>query len=1050
MEHILDVERQSSQLHTIFLNIHNSNTILFLGAGASVGEKTYLSKELITYYEERINKKLNEPNITKWIDILSADESFRRTDFDNFTTELLRNLPVTEGHKILASLPWREIITTNYDLLVERAYDDISQTSEKLYELKTIKKYNQLNYQQSNSEVKYIKLNGCIQDKSLYPLVFSSDDFTKQNKFYKQVLNELKNLSPDVSLLSMGYSFSDDFAKMLIEKFDSYNFRDKRWIINVDPYPNENALPYYSQNKICVIKCSFQDFFIKYKEWQNGLADAMVRRKRLNITDSSNRTISIPSKLLLDIDGVVNQLSILTTDKTHIKDEEFYKGEEPTFPIITRNLDVIKTKYIEKFIHNIEEVSVNNTSVLLPVFFITGDFGIGKSTFTLRLIYELEKRNDLELVAFEIIDFIKTKSDFLIQLIKKCKSKNFIIFCDEVEIESNFKSLIKLNLALSMEQIQDCNVYFLVPIRENILEKYKSNHNLSNSHELKIDGKYEKEEIEDLLDKLKKTNLLNFRDAGEKKMLTNKIIREYNSDSFISLMSIITSGKHENILMDCYNQLSKEAKEAFLYTALIHRYNLKMPSSWLRENISMDWNEFINKIVKVEGKGILIQENIESYGIEPDLYFKTKHPLIAENLIKQFIPNPDKQMSYYEQMLKKIQPSVKTSYLVQDLLKAIKRSMNFSSNQIDKLFETAYTKLSDNPYYLLSYAINLQEKKTKSSLIKAHNCLVYAESLIEYRNHKFVHRRGVLNFELAKLYYNEEAELNQTLSYLNDAKELFDIKLVLDPFSSFSFYDYISLLIWELKNIKNDDDDELQKQIIVEDLFELASRTVLENFDRIANLQSVYAEYRNNKRINGKDFKDYLEDLYSDSKLRPYACILLYNFYQKENNIEKCYALISEMENYQDNLEVVKFLFKNYGQNLHIPNIRVKFFNIVNENQNLKKEQHLRYNYFYFIAESYNNNYAAGRSYLTNIQSKYRYINPEFQFEWKDSNNETLIFDAIITRTYNGKFKVKISSLQYTANLIKGDYEKYSLGGEVKVKLHFYLYGLMAEIINTN
>ena len=34
--------------------------------------------------------------------------------------------------------------------------------------------------------------------------------------------------------------------------------------------------------------------------------------------------------------------------------------------------------------------------VLFSVFFISGDFGIGKSTFTLRLIYELEKQTELD------------------------------------------------------------------------------------------------------------------------------------------------------------------------------------------------------------------------------------------------------------------------------------------------------------------------------------------------------------------------------------------------------------------------------------------------------------------------------------------------------------------------------------------------------------------------------------------------------------------------------------------------------------------------------
>ena len=143
MEHILDIEKQEEALNSIFLKIKESNTILFLGAGASVGEKRYLSKELIEYYESKINKKLNETNITKWLDILSADEGFSRTHFDNFVQELLQKLSVTDAHRIMAGIPWREIITTNYDLLVERAFDEIISSSQKIYDIKPIRNQKQ-------------------------------------------------------------------------------------------------------------------------------------------------------------------------------------------------------------------------------------------------------------------------------------------------------------------------------------------------------------------------------------------------------------------------------------------------------------------------------------------------------------------------------------------------------------------------------------------------------------------------------------------------------------------------------------------------------------------------------------------------------------------------------------------------------------------------------------------------------------------------------------------------------------------------------------------
>jgi len=431
------------------------------------------------------------------------------------------------------------------------------------------------------------------------------------------------------------------------------------------------------------------------------------------------------------------------------------------------------------------------------------------------------------------------------------------------------------------------------------------------------------------------------------------------------------------------------------------------------------------------------------------LYFKTKHPLIAERLVNRFIPNKDKQFQFYEQMLKQIEHGQTSSYLANNLLRALGRNNEYNNTQIDKLYDAGYTKLSDDPYFLLNYAINLQSRKTKASVKKAIDYILYAEGLLDFRNHRFIHRRASLNFELAKLYFAEENQLNYTNFYIKEAEDLFVLKQLLDPFSAFSYVDYIKLIVWQLENIEYDIEDEMQKQILIEDLFDLANRTVTDDIIRIDSLQTLYANYLN-KRTDNKDYKQYLDELYQNARLRPYACILLHNYHLQKEEFEKCDSYISEMESMQENFEVVKFLFKIYGRNLHDANTRVKLLRMARENTQLEKDYPLRFYYFKFIAESYNFNYYDGKNYLNNIQSRYHNLHPEFHYEWKDPNGEVLLFDAIVVKNHGQRFKaIKISNIQLTARLIKGNYDMFSVGSTVKVKLHFYLYGLMAEIIQT-
>src|SRR5690606_36388588 len=118
--------------------------------------------------------------------------------------------------------------------------------------------------------------------------------------------------------------------------------------------------------------------------------------------------------------------------------------------------------------------------------------------------------------------------------------------------------------------------------------------------------------------------LINYRDANEKLELLETIKKLYNNDSFISLLELVTNGKHINDLMSAYDELSSDGQKAFLFTAFLHQFKLLMPASWLRSIISKDWDEFVEKVIQAEGKGILIQENVNSFGTDPDLFFRTK------------------------------------------------------------------------------------------------------------------------------------------------------------------------------------------------------------------------------------------------------------------------------------------------------------------------------------------------------------------------------------------------------------------------------------------
>lgn len=1050
MNHILNLDHESLiNLENIFENIANGNTVLILGAGASVTDKKYLSQQIIEYYENKIGRQFNIPNITKLIDVLETESFFDRKKFDQFVYDLLNNLEVAEAHKIIASTPWKQIITTNYDLLIERAFDLIKNTSSynntDIIPIRTIQEYNSLS---ALNEIKLIKLHGCMSDKSKYPFIFSTQDFNSSKRFYKAVLSGIKNPSYKINFLSIGNSFSDSFSYSFLETLDREGYRDRRILYNVDPYVNENMLNYFTSQKIVIIKLTCAEFFNQYKLWEErNIEEKLISTKKLVIRDSNNSNIILSGKLLNSIKYSLEQLNS-SYKGSYISIKDFYTGDDPDYAVILKNFDIIKQKLIEDTSETIVKI-INNgmTTSLLPICFLTGTFGTGKTTITYRIINQLLESKNLDLLVFEVKDVDYLRINDIIDLINSIKPKYFILHFDKVEVDSVFKRMIAIRLELSSKQISQTNILFLASIRINILEKYKTN-DYRNTHEFNIDQRLTKSEIEEFLEKLQQCELIKIRDQQEKMKLVYKVQREYDSDSFLSLVQLVTNGKHIDNLRDAYFQLSDDCKIAFLYTSLLHRFNIQMPSSLLKSLISKDWETFKTNVIDKEGKGLLLQEVISSKDLEPDLYFKTKHPLIADLLVKNILKQ-NEILKYYNKIILNISQSPKLTKLTINLLKALSNCKDLSSVYINSLFDNAYANLNSDPYFILNYSINLQHRHTEKDLLRSRELLMIAEGLLDYRNDKFIHRRAVVAFELAKLYFKEEKnELIFSSKFLSEAKDFFEIKQLLDPCSSFSYIDYLLCLIWELDNIQNTIEEELRLKVLIEDQFETAHSAITEGLSKIFEIKTDYIE-RYHDHIGSNNYLKQLDEMYGDHELRPYACILKFNYYYEKGESEDCLDLIDEMMEYAHIQEICKFLFRYHSHRLNYVENRINFFDVIKKAYNIEEIKTLNYNYFMFVAESYNGNFGYAFSFLKNINESFNYLNPDYKQIWKESDSDNpRLFDGFITTNRNNNLVFRSYEFQNNFYLKKDGIVNTNKGSKVRAKLHFYLNGIRAEIVN--
>ena len=111
--------------------IQIGETVLFLGAGAARGAKSPSGATALTGFELRdrlsdkfLGGKLKEKSLVQVADYAKYDAGL--SEVQSFIGSLFMDLEPADFHLLIPTFRWLAIITTNYDLVIEKAYERCS------------------------------------------------------------------------------------------------------------------------------------------------------------------------------------------------------------------------------------------------------------------------------------------------------------------------------------------------------------------------------------------------------------------------------------------------------------------------------------------------------------------------------------------------------------------------------------------------------------------------------------------------------------------------------------------------------------------------------------------------------------------------------------------------------------------------------------------------------------------------------------------------------------------------------------------------------------
>ena len=326
--------------------IREQRAVLFLGAGASYGalhpkgEQVPLGDRLRdSICEKFFDGKLKHLQLTA-VAAMAAQEA-GLTHLQKYIREVFYEFQPADFHQLIPTFRWRAIATTNFDLLVERAYEKSRGSLQTI--VKSVKDGDlfDIRMHEVSDPVGFLKLHGCIDyyTDSDIPLILGQDQYasyaTNRRRFYAR----LSDYGYENPIVFCGYSISDAHIQQML--FDLTDKSIKRpMYYNIAPGLSEIEVRYWATNQVTCIPMTFEAFL---RELDKKISAVARQLRRPDTAGQLSLAIHYRVPRATESDAL---RSFIEQDISHLHSgfvappqdpQEFYRGYDTGFGCITQN-----------------------------------------------------------------------------------------------------------------------------------------------------------------------------------------------------------------------------------------------------------------------------------------------------------------------------------------------------------------------------------------------------------------------------------------------------------------------------------------------------------------------------------------------------------------------------------------------------------------------------------------------------------------------------------------------------------------------------------------
>lgn len=626
----------------VLLNhVREGRAVLVFGAGASYGAtgrggaKPPDGKELGRLLNDRfLDGKYPNAALSQIGEYAISESSL--VAVQEFIRELLQDFEPAPFHTLLPKFRWHGLATTNYDRIIEKAYERDKHRLQNLMPIVTDDDRIQ-DAQHSPDNVLLLKLHGCISrtNDAKCPLILTTDQYVQYKAGRKRLFSKLEEWAYERPLVFLGHSIQDaDLRALFLELSHLGENRERAFAIA--PGADAVAQRFWETKKLTVLDATFQDFLetLDAKITANARVLAGVLRPQephpigarfkkpdISLSESCRNFLST------DVEFVG------ASKADYVDPPLFYRGMNSGWACVEQGLDV-RRKLVDTILIDVVLADAGDRPQLGPeVILIKGHAGSGKSVLLRRVAWDAA--HDYKAVALYLKPQGAIVSSALKELLAAIDDRIYLFVDDAAD------RLRELNTLLREIGVDGKRLTIVMAERINEWNVGGSDALITDEFTIPY---LDHAEIEGLIALLEKHKALGTLEKATAPQRLAAFEQHAGRQLLVALHEATLGRPFVDIIRDEYDHIiPTDAQQMYLSVCVLNRLNVPVRAGVIARMHDLPFGYFREKFFKPLEH--VVQTSYDS--LLRDHTYEARHPHIADIVFESVLVNPEDRLEKY-------------------------------------------------------------------------------------------------------------------------------------------------------------------------------------------------------------------------------------------------------------------------------------------------------------------------------------------------------------------------------------------------------------------